>query len=168
MMTTLATRIQSSWSSRYNSCVAEVRCAAALAATGHLTSVEYMRLMNMELPSSQDMPSLARLVSSGVLSMPHLYRVMDIRHGAGPGGHQQHGVEKLGLRDGARIDLQTLLQYDGRGKCGEVKCHDDTRDTYKEEMKTWAARVNWGVEENWDVEGAGYMTNPVFWPKLWL
>ena len=77
----------------------------------------------------------------------------------------QHGVEKLGLRDGARIHIQTLVGWDGRGKCGEVLCHGDTRDTYKEEMKTWAARVNWGVEENWDVEGAGYMTNPVFWPK---
>ena len=41
-MTTLATRIQNSWSNMfYSPSVAEVRCAAALAATGHLTSVDF-------------------------------------------------------------------------------------------------------------------------------
>ena len=62
LMTTLATRIQPLSYSR----VAEVRCAAALAATGHLTSVKYMMLSNLELPSTEDMPSLASRVSGGV------------------------------------------------------------------------------------------------------
>ena len=66
MMTTLATRIQSSWSRSHYPSVAEVVCAAALAATGHLTSVECMVLSNLELPSTEDMPSLARVVSSVV------------------------------------------------------------------------------------------------------
>ena len=67
MMTSLATRIQSSWSNPgYYPDSAEVRCAAALAATGHLTSVENMWLCDLELPSSQDMPSLARVVTSKV------------------------------------------------------------------------------------------------------
>ena len=39
VMTTLATRIQSSWTGIYWPRVAEVKCAAALATTGHLTSV---------------------------------------------------------------------------------------------------------------------------------
>ena len=63
----VATRIQADWSSsRYCTSAAEVRLAAALAATGHLTSVENMKLYNLELPSSEDMPSLARVVRGGV------------------------------------------------------------------------------------------------------
>ena len=59
----------------------------------------------------------------------------------------QHGVEELRLWWGARVHVQTLVEWDGRRRCGEVKCIDDTCDTYQEEMKTWAARVNWSVEE---------------------
>ena len=63
----VATRIQSDWSSsRYCTSAAEVRLAAALAATGHLTSVENMKLYNLELPSTEDMPSLARIISNDV------------------------------------------------------------------------------------------------------
>ena len=40
-------------------------CAAALAATGHLTSVRFLSLA-LELPSSEDMISLAKIVSEGV------------------------------------------------------------------------------------------------------
>ena len=68
-MTALATRLQSSWIR--NRCtyfnkdnVAELRCAAALAATGHLTSVKYLILENLELPNSEDISSLARIVTS--------------------------------------------------------------------------------------------------------
>merc|ERR1712024_340503 len=49
-MMMLATRIQSSWSRcDFYPSVAEVRCAAALAATGLLTKVKYMNLMDLEL-----------------------------------------------------------------------------------------------------------------------
>ena len=67
VMTNLATRIQSSLSYGdywdYWSSEAEVRCAAALAATGHITRrVKCMLLRDLELPSTEDMPSLARVV----------------------------------------------------------------------------------------------------------
>ena len=71
----LATRIQLSWSRieqerygvlpSYGVSVAEMQCAAALAATGHLTSVECMVLEDLKLPSIEDMPrlhSLTRIV----------------------------------------------------------------------------------------------------------
>ena len=65
----------------------------------------------------------------------------------------QHGVEKLnlGYSGRVRLDLQTLMEYDGRGRCGQVTCYRDTGVTYKEEMRTWAARVNWDISEgeNW-------------------
>ena len=56
----------------------------------------------------------------------------------------QHGVEGLDLWRGVRLHIQTLVEWDGRGRCGQVVC---ISDTYKEEMKTWAARVNWSVKE---------------------
>ena len=63
----VATRIQSEWSSaRYCTSAAEVRLAAALAATGYFTSVENMKLYNLELPSTEDIPSLAEVVRGGV------------------------------------------------------------------------------------------------------
>ena len=60
----------------------------------------------------------------------------------------QHGVEELVLGRGVRLHIQTLLEWDGRGRCGEVTCYHDTRDTYRKEMKTWAARVNWDWVSN--------------------
>ena len=45
---------------------AELLCAATLAATGHLTSVRFLSLALVELPSSEDMISLAKIVSEGV------------------------------------------------------------------------------------------------------
>ena len=59
----------------------------------------------------------------------------------------QHGVEKLVLGFHGRLHIQTLLEWDGRGRCDHVQCYYDTPVTYKEEMRTWAARVNWSVEE---------------------
>ena len=167
MMTTLATRIQSSWTDDdddYWPSVAEVRCAAALAATGHLTSAEYMRLYNLELPSTEDMPSLARVVSRGVdldrvtgdlgpllsslsctdLGINNMY--LDQAATSSLVRALQHGVEKLnlGYSGRVRLHLQTLMEYDGRGRCGEVRCSPDTEDT---ELKTWSARVNWSVTD---------------------
>ena len=62
--TLLAARIKSSWSSVSGICssTAEVRCAAVLAASGDLTSVGWMLLWNLELPSCGDIPALARVV----------------------------------------------------------------------------------------------------------
>ena len=166
----LAASIQSSWADTswtgiYYPSVAEVRCAAALAATGQLTSVLNMKLRNLELPSIEDMPSLARVIISGV----GLWNVtgdigplvssltctwlqisnMELDQAATSSLVRalQHGVEKLRLWRGVRLHIQTLLEWGGRGRCGRVECRGDTRDTYKEELMTWAARVNWGVTE---------------------
>ena len=56
----------------------------------------------------------------------------------------QLGVEKLnlGYSGRVRLHLQTLMEYDGRGRCGEMTCFPDTADT---EIKAWSARVNWSV-----------------------
>ena len=64
VVTTLAARIQSPtspiiWTPETG---AEVRSAAALAATGHLPSVKYMRLCDLELPITGDIALLAGVV----------------------------------------------------------------------------------------------------------
>ena len=58
----------------------------------------------------------------------------------------QHRVEKLnlGYSGRVRLHLQTLMEYDGKGRCGEVRCFPDTADT---EIKAWSARVNWSVTD---------------------
>ena len=207
VMTKLATRIQSSWYRHYPS-VAAVRCAAALAATGHLTSVEWMVLSDLELPSTEDMPSLARVSSKVHLDRvtgelgPLLFSLncaelliedIELDHAATSRGVSsgvvldrvtgdlgpllssltctelwidnmeldqaatsslvrglQHGVETLVLGSGVRLHIQTLLDYDGRGRCGQLQCHGDAWDTYKKMMKTWAAWVGWGVKKKND------------------
>ena len=165
VMTTLATKIKSLWShGSYCPDVVEVQCAAALAATGHLISVKYMVLSNLQLPSSEDMLSLASRVSGRVVlntvsgDIAPLFSSlscrwlliynMELDQAATSSLVRalQHGVEKLGLYGRVRLHIQTLLEYDGRGRCGDVRGWSD-RDTYKEEMKTWAHRVNWIVSE---------------------
>ena len=61
----------------------------------------------------------------------------------------QQGVERLDLDGGVRLHIQTLLEWDGKGRCSHIRCYDDTDtwDTYMEEMKTWADRVNWDVSK---------------------
>ena len=209
-MTTLETRIGSSWlRQHYWPCVAEVRCAAALAATGHMTSVNYMQLNNLELPSSEDMLSLFRVVSYRVMLDnvtgdigPLLYsltcdglqmfgmeldqaatcsmvsKLVEISHITGDiapllsslscswlkiSGMEldqaatsglvvalQHGVKKLelGCYGPVRLHIQTLMEYDGRGRCGEVEWRcSDTVNTYRKEIMTWADRINWSVTD---------------------
>ena len=44
--------------------------------------------------------------------------------------------------------LQHLNIQDVRGRCGQVTCFDETWNIYKEDLKTWAAIVNWDVSGN--------------------
>ena len=68
----------------------------------------------------------------------------------------QHGVKSLELQLSVwgpdTFHIQTLEEYDGKGECGEVKmmCSNDifanTAYTFRE-MKTWAERINWRVND---------------------
>ena len=164
--TLLAARIKSSWSSDFCSRAAEVRCAAALAASGHLTSVGWMHLRDLELPSCGDIPALARVVSSWVVLQnvtgdlgPLLANLtgtvlcmydMELDQAATSSLvlGLQRGVKWLKLGGGARVHLHTLLSYDGNGGCVEVRCDDETADIYREEMREWAIRLNWDFGES--------------------
>ena len=56
----------------------------------------------------------------------------------------QHGVKRLVLWGGVRLHIQTLVEYDGRGRCGMVRCWFETPTNYLK-MNTWAKWVNWHV-----------------------
>ena len=208
-MKKLATRIQGSWS-RYDfyPSVAEVRCAATLAATGHLTEVKYMNLRDLELTGIEAISSLASGVrhsvelrsvtgavapllsiltctqlwmknmelnqaatSSGVSDRVELRDVtgdvapllssltciklwidnMELNQTATRGLVRglQHGVKKLwlGYYGAVTLDIQSLVEYDGRGRGDLVGCYGNTAATYRENIKTWAERINWDVTE---------------------
>ena len=161
--TTISARIESSLSNCSRAAV--VRCASSLAASGHLTSVGWMWLRDLELPNDH-LPALASVVWGSVwlhnvtgdlanlLANLSCLRVclynMQLDEAATRGlvlGLQQ-GVTRLVLRAGARVHLETLLDYDGNGRCGEVRCSGDTKDIYLEEVRGWATRVDWEFVED--------------------
>ena len=55
----------------------------------------------------------------------------------------------LGSYGAVTLDIQTLEEYDGRGRCDLVGCYDDTAAPFREDMKTWAGRINWDLTEEW-------------------
>ena len=57
----------------------------------------------------------------------------------------QHGVKKVHLQDDARLHLETLLEYDGKGRCNYLVCYDSTREVYRDQLRAWAIRVDWGM-----------------------
>ena len=163
-MTKLAAMIESSLSNCSRAAV--VRCASSLAASGHLTSVGWMLLRDMELPSIQHIPALARVVRGTVYlrnvtgDLANLlanlsYHVwlydgeLDAEATRGLVLGLQQGVAALVLGYGARVHLHTLLDYDGRGRCGVVGCWDDVADFYREVVREWATRVDWEFVEYW-------------------
>ena len=59
-------------------------------------------------------------------------------------------IEKLilGGSEGAVIlDIMTLTQYSGRGRCGEVTSWYDATDKYKKKILRWAKKINWDITE---------------------
>ena len=64
----------------------------------------------------------------------------------------QHGVERLwlGTRGLVRLHIQTLVEYDGRGLCGELTHANGRKTTINEQMQFWAARINWDVVQHSD------------------
>ena len=162
VLTALASRIrgQENWIEIYAD-AAKVECAAALAATGRLTSVKDMTLEDLELPSSEDIPSLVAQLSWEVhlinvtgdlvplLTSLNSYRVeledMALDEAATRGLLRalQYGVEMLVLRGSVTLHLPTLMNYDGRGKCKSLHCMDTSRSTYLPQMTAWAEGVGW-------------------------
>ena len=172
----VSTTIQSSWSNpKYCPSFAEVTCAAALATAGHLESVQWMRLKNMEIPNCDnvDITKLAKTVVGGVYldkvtgDTTQLFKSicskglsisnMDLGQEETLSVVQclQLNVEVLYVGSSdvpAMLDFETLKKYDGTGKCHKAVCHSGTKDTpryveFIKELETWSTEiVKWDVE----------------------
>ena len=59
----------------------------------------------------------------------------------------ESGVEmvKLDYTFHRAMDIRILREYSGQGKCRKVRCDRDTKDKYKEQLRTWATSRNWEV-----------------------
>ena len=59
----------------------------------------------------------------------------------------ESGVEEvcLGCRGDLSLDIRTLTQYSGQGKCGKVLCNNETAEKYWDELRSWVMRINWKV-----------------------
>ena len=167
LITSLASRIQSQVPGfqvpliNIRADAAKLQCAAALAATGHLTWVQYMTLEDLELPSSEDIPSLVAQLS-GVVDLSNVkgdlvplltslngnvltLRDMALDEAATRGLLEalQHGVRSLLLEGSVTLHLPTLLKYNGGGKCHTLGCFDDSRSTLLPQLTAWAEGVGW-------------------------
>ena len=54
------------------------------------------------------------------------------------------GVREVWLDD-VSLDMETLAQYDGKGKCESVPLWDDTRERYGARVDSWAGEMGWDV-----------------------
>ena len=57
-------------------------------------------------------------------------------------------VKNVELCDGVSVDVTTLTQYSGHGKCNWVRCYGDTGGRYREEVRSWGQRINWSLQES--------------------
>ena len=54
-------------------------------------------------------------------------------------------VRELVLYGKVTLDIRSLMEYSGRGKCRRMECHYDTAARYSDELGTWATSRQWIV-----------------------
>ena len=148
----------------------EIVTAASLAHHGLMDSLEEITLWDVDLASvpAEHLASLASCVTdfvginniSNIDLMPVLdnmkCEVLSINSQSLRSEETQSLVRALesnvtGLVLGhygeVSLDITTLTQYSGQGKCRRVVCWRANADMYREELVTWAQRVNWAVKQ---------------------
>ena len=69
-------------------------------------------------------------------------------------------LERLTLSFDLTMDIETLCQYDGQGRCRELWVWRDTRRIYRERLRRWGAEVGWAVttdNNNWFIQRRGFI-----------
>ena len=54
-------------------------------------------------------------------------------------------VETVTLNEEVTLDIRNLMEYNGQRKCRNVMCYWDTKDRYREQLRTWTKSRNWKV-----------------------
>ena len=150
-----------------NLSLAEVQCGAALATQGYITQLENLWLYDIDtsLVPASDLSSLVKCVSDGVsitsvtgdlssLLSSVQFRGLLITNTSLSTADTQRlvaamvtRVEWVTLDGGVTLDMDTLAQYDGLGKCEEVRFWSDTTERYRDQLKVWASNMGWQIEE---------------------
>ena len=142
-----------------------VTTAASMAKLGLITSVENMRLWDIDIRSipADNISALASVVTDRVEIynvtgdiIPVLRSVksrwlvinrmtLDAAVTKALVTAMETRVEevRLGLWSGVRLDPSVLTQYDGHGKCRKVECW--SRE-YQDTLRNWAGKVGWKSE----------------------
>ena len=56
---------------------------------------------------------------------------------------------RLQLEGGVTLDMETLVRYNGQGKCKRLMCITETANRYRKSLTKWAKRIDWEViDEN--------------------
>ena len=55
-------------------------------------------------------------------------------------------VRELVLYGKVTLDIRSLMEYSGQGKCRRIECHYDTAARYSDELGTWATSRHWTVQ----------------------
>ena len=148
-------------------CLPEITAAADLAHHGILDSVDRMWLEDVDLASvpAEHLASLASSVKwhieivnvrirdlSPILASvqcPYLWisaQSLGSEETKALVGTMESTVEELvlGYEGEVSLDIKTLTQYTGGGKCQEVRpCCFKTRDKYWDELRGWTQRNHW-------------------------
>ena len=153
----------------------EITTAASLAHHRLLSSVQSMRLSDVDLSSvpAEHLASLASCVTwtvdiynvSNCDLVSILYSVkcewlfissqsLSSEETRALVRAMESGVEVVRMGDWGEmsLDIRALTQYSGQGKCGHVSCHYETANKYREEVRAWARRFNWTVLVDMDDE----------------
>ena len=143
--------------------VAVIARAASLAHQGHLGSLDWMNLQDVDL-SSVPADHLASLVSSvtGEIKIENVRGLvtfleclmnrqllitrqnLDSEETRALVRAMESRVEEVELRDEVTLDIRALMEYSGQGKCGKVKCH---AGRYSYQLSTWATNRNWSMND---------------------
>ena len=54
-------------------------------------------------------------------------------------------VEDVRLDEEVTLDISSLIEYSGQGKCSELGCYDEVAARYREQLLAWATSRNWAV-----------------------
>ena len=143
----------------------KILTGASLANLGLLGSVSYLTLVDLDLASvpTEHLASLASCVTRKVeicnVSSCDMVIILDsVKSDKLVIADQSLGSEEtralvrdmesrvevvvLGVWNEMSLDIGALTQYNGQGRCSDVRFWDDTRDKYGEEVRSWAQRIN--------------------------
>ena len=168
---TLAVEIREDWLPfPYGLDLRDIISAASFAYHGMLGSSLYFRLMDVDLTSvpAEHLASLIACVTDhfdieNVIGLMNILNNIKSNVRAISISNQslsseetralvramESNVEIVILGDEeVTLDIGILTQYSGQGRCGVVECFDDTADRYREDVRSWAQRINWSVTRN--------------------